>query len=67
MVRVIWERSLKESIGVRREQTLAVTLGEVEFALGGHRGRDDVLEGFHLRGSIRPGADGAWMPVPVEH
>jgi hypothetical protein len=64
MVGAIWDRALSESLGVRRDQTLAITLNEVEFALEGHRRRDDILEGFHARGSLRPGPEGSWIVVP---
>jgi hypothetical protein len=56
-----WERSLAESLGVRREQNLAITLREVEHALDGHPRRRDLLEQFHALGSIRPGPDGSWV------
>jgi hypothetical protein len=66
-VGAIWDRALTESLGVRRDQTLAVALGEVEFALKGNRLGDDILEGFHARGSLRPGRESSWVTVPVEH
>jgi hypothetical protein len=39
----------------------------VEFALKGNRLGDDILEGFHARGSLRPGRESSWVTVPVEH
>jgi hypothetical protein len=65
MIGAIWDRALTESLGVRRDQTLAITLSEVEFALEGHRHRVDILEGFHDRGSLRPGPDGSWTPARI--
>jgi hypothetical protein len=67
MVGAIWDRALKESLGVRRDQTLAIALSEVKFALEGHRRRADILEGFHARGSLRPRPEGTWLTAPVEH
>jgi hypothetical protein len=51
----LWERALADSLGPRREQNLALILGEVEHALEGHPRRADVLEEFHSLGSVRPG------------
>jgi hypothetical protein len=59
-----WERAINDSLGVRRNEGLAVTLQEVEHAVAPHRRRDEVLEGFHARGSIRPSPDGGWVEVP---
>ena len=56
-----WERSLAESLGVRREQNLAITLREVEHALASHPRGGDILEQFHTLGTIRPGPDGSWV------
>jgi hypothetical protein len=66
MVGAVWDRAVAESLGVRRQQMLAITLGEVEFALDGRSGRDYLLEGFHARGSVRPGRDGTWVSVTPE-
>jgi hypothetical protein len=60
-VGALWDRALSESLGVRRDQTLDVTLAEVEHALDGHRRRDDIMQGFHDRGTVRPGPDGGWI------
>ena len=55
-----WDRAVADSLGERRRANLATTLSEVEFALDGHPRRDDILEGFHQAGTIRPGPDGTW-------
>jgi hypothetical protein len=60
VVGTLWERGLEESLGIRREQNLAVTLQEVERAVEGNARRDDLLEEFHDLGSIRPAGDGAF-------
>lgn len=57
----LWDRGLAESLGPRREQTLTLTLREVERALDGHPRRASLLEDFHGRGSIRPTDDGAFV------
>lgn len=57
----LWERGLAESLGPRREQTLTLTLREVEHALDGSPRREALLEEFHERGSIRPTDDGAFV------
>jgi hypothetical protein len=63
VVGTLWDRAVSESLGVRRQQNLSMTLREVEHALDGHPRRDDLLEEFHSLGSIRPSAEGAWEPV----
>jgi hypothetical protein len=57
----LWDRGLAESLGPRREQTLTLTLREVEYALDGHPRRNTLLEEFHAHGSIRPTDDGAFV------
>ena len=57
----LWERGLSESLGPRREQTLTLTLREVEHALDGSPRHDALLEEFHEHGSIRPTDDGAFV------
>jgi hypothetical protein len=64
MIGAIWSRAVAESLGVRREQMLEVTLREVVYALDGHPRRDDLLDEFHARGSVRPGPAG-WATVPA--
>jgi hypothetical protein len=59
----LWERAKGESLGARREQTLALTLREVEHALEGNPRGPEILEQFHNLGSIRPSVDGAWQPA----
>jgi hypothetical protein len=63
MVGAIWDRAVRESLGIRRDQLLAITLQEVECALEGHARREDILEGYHAKASIRPGPDGSWVSV----
>jgi hypothetical protein len=60
MVGQMWEQAKANSLGARREQTLKVTLAEVDLALEGNPRRAEILEGFHGLGSIRPDADGNW-------
>jgi hypothetical protein len=59
----LWERGLAQSLGPRREQTLTLTLREVEHALDGNPRRDALLEEFHAHGTIRPTDDGAFVAV----
>jgi hypothetical protein len=54
----LWDLALAESLGVRRDAFLQTVLGELEHSLAGHRRRDEILEGFHALGSIRPAPDG---------
>jgi len=61
MVGRLWQRALAESLGSRRDEALAVTLGEVAHAVAGRRDADDILEGFHACADIRPGPDGRWV------
>ena len=64
MIGPVWDRAVSESLGIRRAQLMATTLAEVEHALAGHRRRDEILEGFHARGTLRPGPDGTWVEGP---
>ena len=59
----IWNVAMAESRDVRRPALLRATLAEVEHALGGNRRRDDILEGFHACGSLRPDARGELVAV----
>jgi hypothetical protein len=63
MIGRIWDRAVSESLGERREQTLKVTVREIEHALEGKANKADLLEEFHSLGSIRPTVDGAWKAV----
>ena len=57
----VWDRAVEESLGVRREQNLKITVREIEHALDGHPRRADILEEFHSLGSIRPSDDGSFV------
>jgi hypothetical protein len=57
----IWERAVAESLGIRREQNLKLTVREVEHALSSRANGDDILEQFHSLGSIRPADDGSFV------
>jgi hypothetical protein len=59
----MWAFAMTESREVRRPALLRATLAEVEHALAGNRRRDEILEGFHACGSLRPDATGALVPV----
>lgn len=63
VVGTLWDRATSDSLGIRRQQNLALTLREVEHALAGHPRRDELLEEFHSLGSIRPDGSGAWVAV----
>jgi hypothetical protein len=54
----IWDVAMTESREVRRPALLRATLAEVEHALAGHRRRDEILEGFHACGTLRPDPGG---------
>jgi hypothetical protein len=59
----IWDRALGDSLGVRRNEGMNLTRREVEHAIAGRPGSDDILEGFHALGAWRPAADGTWIGV----
>jgi len=63
VIETIWHTALNESRDVRRPALLRATLAEVEHALVGNRRRDEILEGFHARGTLRPDARGELVPV----
>ena len=51
----LWDEAVEESMTVRREEGLRLTLREVERALDGRPRATDMLEEFHRLGSVRPG------------
>jgi hypothetical protein len=59
----IWDTALTESRETRRPALLRTTLAEVEHALTGNRRREEILEGFHACGSLRPDASGELVPI----
>ncbi len=65
MIGRIWDRALADSLGVRRTETMRVTLAEVERAVGDRADRADILERFHELGSTRPTTDGKWTAQPA--
>jgi hypothetical protein len=56
-----WERAMADSLGVRREATLDVTVAEVDHAVAGRPRGAEILEEFHTLGDVRPGRDGVWV------
>jgi hypothetical protein len=61
MIGAVWDRAVSESLGVRREQNLKLTVREVEHALEGKARGGEILEQFHALGSIRPSDDGSFV------
>jgi hypothetical protein len=59
----MWDFAMSESREVRRPGLLRATLAEVEPALIGNRRRDEILEGFHACGTLRPDASGALVSL----
>ena len=59
----LWDRAVGESLGVRREQSLKITVREVEHALEGRPRKADILEEFHSLGTVRPTDDGSFAKV----
>jgi hypothetical protein len=57
----VWDRALADSLGIRRSETMGLTLREVERAVAKRGAGDDVLEEFHALGSVRPGPDDTWL------
>ncbi len=54
VIGALWEQTLDESLGTRRDAFVRTAAAEVEHALDGHpRGRQ-ILEGFHEHGTVRP-------------
>lgn len=59
MIGQIWDRALEDSIGVRRQEFLKITLREIERALDGRTDRDDVLDEFFSLGNVARLPDGS--------
>jgi hypothetical protein len=56
----LWDQAKANSFGARRDQMLAQTLGEIDYALEGNPRKGEILERFHSLGTVRPVADGRW-------
>jgi hypothetical protein len=52
----VWDRSVADSLGARREANLKLALGEVEHALDGHPRRADLLAEFHSLATVEVAA-----------
>jgi hypothetical protein len=57
VIDTLWDTLLADSLGPRRRALQQTTLREVEFALEGNARRDEILEGFHASGTVRPPFD----------
>lgn len=64
-VRPVWDRSLENSLGVRRDAQLDAMRAEVAFAVEGRRNAKDLLAQFDDLGSTVRGADGHWSNRPA--
>lgn len=51
VVGALFDRAKNDSLGVRREQNIRLTVREVEHALDGNRRRGEILEEFHALAS----------------
>lgn len=54
VVGTLWEEALGESLGVRRDEALRLTLREIDHALEGNRRAAALLDEFHSLGDLRP-------------
>jgi hypothetical protein len=61
----LWERGVRESLTVRRQENLVASLAEAEHALEGRSDKADLLAEFHSLGDLRPGPKGEWPPEPA--
>jgi len=61
MVGAIWDRAMAESLGTRHQDFVTTALAEVTHAVEGRADAEDVLEGFHALGDIRPDGQGGWV------
>lgn len=63
MIGAIWDRAMQDSLFLRRTDFLDMTIREVQHAVEGRADADELIEGFHALGTIRPGPDGTWVDV----
>ena len=54
VIGTLWDLLMSDSLDVRRNAANKTALAEVEHALDGNPRRNELLEGFHALGSIRP-------------
>lgn len=67
MVGALWDRAMHESLHVRRTELLDMTHSEITRAVEGRRDADELLEGFHALGELRPDGDGGWVATAEPH
>jgi hypothetical protein len=63
VVETLWDAGLELSLGTNRDAAMRTTVAEVQHTLALHPRGDELLEGFHAHGAVRPTADGAFAAV----
>ncbi len=61
LIAAVWAAALEASLEAGRQQTLDVGMQEVEDAVVGRADRDDLMEGFFARATVRRADDGTWL------
>jgi hypothetical protein len=58
MIGLLWKRALKDSVMLRRQESLNFTIGEIEHALAGRPDGDDIMDEMLTLGSVVRRGDG---------
>lgn len=66
MIGMLWDRAVTDSLRTRRQETLAVTWREIEFALGDRKDRDDLLQEMTGLGTVSRQPDGTFLDTSCQ-
>jgi hypothetical protein len=58
MIKILWDRAVNDSLMLRRRDNLAVTMAEIERAVGDRADADDIVDEMLSLGQVRRCADG---------
>jgi len=58
MIGLLWDRALRDSVMLRRQENLNFTIGEIEHALAGRPDGDDIIDEMLALGSVVRREDG---------
>ncbi len=67
MVGALWDRAIRDSLVLRRQENLAFAMREVEHALAGRADSADLIAEMLSLGSVVRGDDGTLVDPPVDH
>jgi hypothetical protein len=67
MIAALWDRSLSDSLLLRRPERLQFTMGEIDRALEGRSDADDIVDEMLAMGTVQRGTDGLMHDTTGDH